>query len=155
MIYTKNSTTFADRIIHGDCISVLRSFPSESIDLVVTDPPYIVDYMSRDGRTIFGDNNASWIKPAFREVHRVLKPDSFCISFYGWNKVERFMYAWKDVGLRPVGHFVWAKDYASSEGFTKANHECAYLLVKGNPTSPPTPPRPVKNSGLLPRPTAA
>ena len=29
-----------NKIIHGDCIKVLKTFPDESIDLVFADPPY-------------------------------------------------------------------------------------------------------------------
>ena len=28
----------------GDCLEVLKSMPSESIDLIVTDPPYLMNY---------------------------------------------------------------------------------------------------------------
>jgi hypothetical protein len=27
-----------------------------------------------------------WLKPAFAQVYRVLKQDSFCVSFYGWRQ---------------------------------------------------------------------
>ena len=29
-----------NRIIHGECVEVLKSFPNESVDLVFADPPY-------------------------------------------------------------------------------------------------------------------
>ena len=29
-----------NRIIHGDCVDVLKAFPDESVDLVFADPPY-------------------------------------------------------------------------------------------------------------------
>ena len=41
---------FINRIIHGDCIEVMRTMPETSVNLIVTDPPYIVNYRSRDGR---------------------------------------------------------------------------------------------------------
>ncbi len=132
---------FTNKIIYGDCIDVMRRMQSASVDLIVTDPPYLVNYMSRDGRTVAGDSSAHWLKPAFAEVYRVLKPDRFMVSFYGWNKVERFMYAWKDAGFIPVSHLVFVKDYHSKEGFTKSCHENAYLLAKGNPKKPDNPPR--------------
>jgi len=63
----------------------------------------------------------------------VLKPDSFCICFYGWNRIDLFMKAWKVAGFAPVGHLVWHKDYPSRTGHLKACHEQAYLLAKGRP----------------------
>jgi adenine-specific DNA-methyltransferase len=55
------------------------------------------------------------------------------VSFYGWGASDLFMQAWKESGLRPVGHIVFCKPYASSERFLGYQHECAYLLAKGNP----------------------
>src|SRR5205814_145854 len=89
----KPITDFLDRVIHGDCIPIMRSMPSASVDLILTDPPYLVNYHARDGRHYANDTNDRWLCPAFREIHRVLKPDCFCISFYGWPWVERFMHA--------------------------------------------------------------
>lgn len=129
---------FTNRIIHGDCIALMRSMPEESIDLIVTDPPYLVNYRDRAGRTVAGDNpsDAAWLAPAVTEMYRVLKADRFCVSFYGWNKVQYFMEAWRAAGFVPVSHLVFIKDYASKQGFTRAYHECAYLLAKGNPPKP-------------------
>lgn len=128
--------TYINQVVTGDCVTVLKNIESESVNFVLTDPPYLVNYQSRDGRKVYNDDNAAWLKPAFAEVARVLKPDSFCVSFYGWNKAEKFLTAWKSVGLYPVGHFVWVKRYASRSRFVLYSHESAYLLAKGHPARP-------------------
>lgn len=120
----------------GDCTQIMRLIPDSSVDLIVTDPPYLVNYRSRDGRTIAGDVNGDWLKPACAEMFRVLRHNRFVISFYGWNHADKFITAWRAAGFRIVGHFVFAKHYASRRGFTEARHECAYLLAKGNPQTP-------------------
>jgi len=76
---------------------------------------------------------------AFSDAYRVLKPNSFCVCFYGWNRVDEFFSAWRRAGFRPVGHIVWQKNYASSTGFLQSRHEQAYLLIKGNPDRPAKP----------------
>jgi DNA modification methylase len=81
---------------------------------------------------VTNDNNRAWLRPAFREIYRVLKPATFWVSFYAWNKVHHFMLAWRDAGLRPVGHVVFRKCYASSARFLRYEHEAAYLLAKGD-----------------------
>ena len=46
-------------IYHGDCLQLLPSFPAGSVDFVLTDPPYLVNYRGRwDGerRVIVGDD---------------------------------------------------------------------------------------------------
>lgn len=131
--------TFRNRIIQGNSAAVLRRFPEGCIDLVVTDPPYLVSYRDRSGRTLAGDDAPEMVLPCFAELYRVLKDNSLCISFYGWNRVDLFMAAWRDAGFAPVGHIVWRKNYASRTGFLKACHEQAYLLAKGRPRRPAQP----------------
>jgi site-specific DNA-methyltransferase (adenine-specific) len=135
---TQPIDVFTNRVIHGDCIEVLKTMPSESIDLVVTDPPFLVNFRDRDGRSFANDNpnNATWLKPAFSEVYRVLKPDKFCISFYGFHHTDKYLNAWRSAGFRTLDLIVWSKQYTSSEGFIQRDHESAYLLAKGKPRKP-------------------
>ena len=132
--------SWINRVIHGDCLEVLRTMPPSSVDMVLTDPPYAVRYTDRSGRTLANDDNTRWIYPAFSELYRVLKPDSYAVCFYGWSKVDRFFAAWREIGFRPVGHFVWVKRYASCARHTRMRHEQAYLLAKGYPPLPKEPP---------------
>ena len=71
---TKKIDARPDQVIQGDCIQVLKELPSESVDLVITDPPYLVNYRSRDGRTLANDDNHQWLEPAFAEIHQVGLP---------------------------------------------------------------------------------
>lgn len=137
--FEKTNQPTDNQIIHGDCIDVLKTLPDKSVNLVITDPPYLVNYKSRDGRTILNDNDEKWMQPAFNEVYRTLKNNSFMVCFYGWPKVDRFMEHWKNAGFLPVGHFVWSKRYASRIRFVGYSHEQAYLLAKGWPKLPKQP----------------
>ncbi|HEY4360357.1 MAG TPA: DNA methyltransferase [Bryobacteraceae bacterium] len=124
-------------------LTILPQIPSRSIDFVLTDPPYLAHYLDRTGRTVQNDRRDAWLVPAFAEISRVLKPGRFCVSFYGWPKADKFLAAWKAAGLRPVGHLVWSKRYASAKRFVAYCHEQAYLLAKGNPAQPARPIRDV------------
>lgn len=126
-------------IFNADCIDVMQSFDDGAIDFILTDPPYVTRYRDRSGRTVANDDNGRWLRPAFREMRRILKDGGFCVSFYGWNKVDLFMDAWRAAGFRIVGHLVFRKDYASSARFLRYEHEQAYLLTKGNPSRPTKP----------------
>ncbi len=60
-----------DRIIQGDCLKVMAGFPAESVDLIVTDPPYGLSFMGKD-----------WDKAVpkvevWKECLRVLKSGAF------------------------------------------------------------------------------
>ncbi len=104
--------------------------------MVLTDPPYGVNYRDHLGRSIANDRSLDGVLGAFSELYRVLKPNRFCISFYGWGRVDEFFRAWTAAGFRPVGHLVWHKSYASRTGFLRSHHEQAYLLAKGFPAKP-------------------
>ena len=40
------------RFILGNCIDVMRGFPDRAVDLIVTDPPYLVGFKDRQGRQL-------------------------------------------------------------------------------------------------------
>lgn len=126
-------------ILHGDCIDVMRNLPANSVDFILTDPPYLVNYRDRDGRTIHNDSNSDWLKPAMAQAYRVLKQNRLMLCFYGWTKVDKFFAAWKDAGFQPVGHIVFRKEYSSKSRFLSYRHEQAYLLAKGRPPLPKQP----------------
>jgi site-specific DNA-methyltransferase (adenine-specific) len=139
MVQFDTSSPPRNTILKGDCISLMRDLERHSVDFILTDPPYITRYRGRDGRTVANDDNACWLKPAFRQMHRVLKPGGFMVSFYGWNKVDLFVDAWREAGFRIVGHLVFRKRYASSARFLRYAHEQAYLLAKGDVALPAKP----------------
>jgi DNA modification methylase len=130
------SSTFINTIVNGDCIEVMHQLPADSVDFVLTDPPYLVNYLDRSRRSIHNDSNAAWLKPAMAEVYRLLKNDRLMLCFYGWSRVHHFMNAWMEAGFRPAGHIVFVKRYTSKTRFVRYQHEQAYLLAKGNPSLP-------------------
>ena len=132
-------TPFRNTIIHADCTKALSMLPDRSVDFILTDPPYIANYRSRDGRRVPGDDNDKWLKPAFAQMYRVLANDSFAVSFYGWPRADRFIQAYRAAGFRVVGHLTFPKTYASSTRFLRYCHESAHLLAKGNPSPPEKP----------------
>ncbi len=134
------SSPMLNRVTRGNCVDVMKEMPSGSVDLILTDPPYLVRYLDRSGRSVRNDDNDAWLDPAFAQMHRVLKDGKFCVSFYAWNKVDRFVAAWKRAGFSIAGHVVFPKKYASKSRFLSYRHEQAYLLVKGNGALPDNPP---------------
>ncbi len=126
----------SDNILLGDCAEELARIPNGIIDLVVTDPPYIARYKDRTDRRVLGDDNWRWIAPSFSQIYRVLKSDSYCVSFYGWQHVEKLMTTWKQIGFYPVAHLVWQKRYPSKQGVVGYMHEQAFVLAMGRPANP-------------------
>ena len=70
------------RILQGDCFELIKTLEDNSVDLVITSPPYadIVNY----GKNISikkPNEYCDWLLPLFNEIHRVLKPSgSFILN---------------------------------------------------------------------------
>lgn len=126
-------------ILNTDCVQGMANLASNSVQMILTDPPYLVNYNDRQGRSVVNDNlnNGDWLTPAFSQMYRVLDNNRYAVVFYGWNEVDKFIIAWRKAGFRVVGHFVFYKKYASNARNNKKHmayrHECAYLLTKGYP----------------------
>lgn len=132
--------TIADNtLIHGDCLAVLPTLPAASAQFILTDPPYIANYRSRDGRAVPNDDRDDWLLPAFAELYRVLQRNQCAVSFYGWPHADKFLHAYRCAGFRVVGHLTFPKRYSSASKLLSYRHECAYLLAKGYPQRPQQP----------------
>src|SRR5579872_126960 len=126
-------------IYQGDCREMLHQLAPVSSVMMLTDPPYLVSYNGRWGSEwgmIKGDSDPGWLAPAFVELWRVLRPDSLCLSFYGWPHADIFLTVWKLIGFKPASQIVCIKDAIGLGYFTRGQHEAAYLLAKGNPAKP-------------------
>ena len=126
-------------IICGDAASVLDRLEDKSVDLVLTDAPYLCNYRDRTGRSLQGDNSPDMVLPVFPHLYRVLKDHNYCLLFCGWNAIPQFSAAWQEAGFRTAGHIVWRKSYTSSARHLQYQHESAWLLRKGNPAPPDKP----------------
>ena len=73
----------------------MKKIPDKSIDLVLTDPPYGIEYQSNARKQRFeiieNDNNLDFIVPMFYEFYRILKLNSSLYCFVGWNMCEDFI----------------------------------------------------------------
>ena len=78
-------------IINGDCLDELKKIATESIDLVVTDPPYKVS--QNYGGGIDADNlrNVASVLRTFPEISRVLKSGKMFACFYD-NRILPFLF---------------------------------------------------------------
>ena len=128
-------------LLLGACEKRLQAIPNSTFDFLCTDAPYGVDYIDATNRSIKGDVDLHYLKPAFKEMYRVLKPNTYGVCFYGYTRIGEFMEAWTAAGFRIVGHLVFEKHYASNRrrSHTERRHENAYLLAKGRPAFPAQP----------------
>lgn len=69
-----------DTIINADCMDVLKQLPDKCVDLVLTDPPYGMNFKSNHRTKKFNkienDNNLNWLPQWVNEINRIKKDDS-------------------------------------------------------------------------------
>jgi DNA modification methylase len=92
-------------LYHGDCREILPTLPK--VDLVLTDPPYGIDYVSRWGSTSFakvrGDREVctDWIPS--------LPPCSVVFLFTRWDVLQPWREGLESIGLKVRDALVWDK----------------------------------------------
>lgn len=77
-----------------DCLVEMKRIPNSSIDCVITDPPYWMDFQSNYRKEkydkIKNDDCVSWIDDFVDEIYRVMKNDSHWYIFCSFHNVDKF-----------------------------------------------------------------
>lgn len=97
---------------HGDCAEVLKEYPNECVDLIVTSPPY-ADQRSSTYGGIHPDRYVEWFLPRSAEFLRVLKPTGSFVLNIKEKAVngERHTYVLELIlALRKQG-WLWTEEY--------------------------------------------
>lgn len=107
----------APTVLHGDCIEVMRTMEPNSIDAIVTDPPYGLGFMGKAWDAL--PPGKEWAE----ECLRVLKPGGHILAFGGSRTWHRLAVAIEDAGFEIRESIFW--HYGS--GFPKSHNVSASL----------------------------
>ena len=99
-----------NQVIHGDCLETLKTLEDNSIDSIVTDPPYGLSFMGKKWDYDV-PNTEIW-----QECLRVLKPGGYLLAFAGTRTQHRMAVRIEDAGFEIRDMIAWV--YAS--GFPKS-----------------------------------
>src|SRR5438445_12987543 len=125
---------FLDKIIKGNCIEVMRKFPAESIDLVLTDPPYGITLKAQRKTskfhdvTIANDDQLAWLPHWSSELYRVAKNVAYI--FCGWSTVGEFQTQLTRAGFKIKNVLVWHKNWLGMGNNFRPNYELIILAIK-------------------------
>jgi len=131
-----------DQIHNMDCIEGMKNLPDASIDLVITDPPFAIDfkacrsnYNRTHSRVITGYNEigadayADFTLGWMSEACRVLKPSGSMFVFSGWNNLKDILVAIDRLGLTTVNHIIWKYQFGvvCKRRFVTSHYHCLFV----------------------------
>lgn len=83
-----------NKITNADCLDILKKLPDKCIDLVLTDPPYGMNYQSGRRKEkynkIENDCSLEWFPDFLCELQRVSKDDAHWYIFCSWHNIDVF-----------------------------------------------------------------
>ena len=130
-----------NKIYNEDCLEGMKRIPDGSVDLIVTDPPYLISYKTnyrknkghKFTKEIANDNNPDIIAGYIKECHRILKNDSAMYVFCSFDKVDFFKQELEKY-FKVKNMIVWVKNNHTA-GDLKAQfgkkYELVFLVNKG------------------------
>lgn len=142
-------------VIEGDCLAAMQALPHESVEAVITDPPYSsgarrdahkglrrsmnrgtedAEWFATDDLTT---NGFTWLMRACAvERARVLVPGGHVLVFIDWRMAAALSGAIESADLRHLGLLVWNKTYFGMGSCFRNQHELVLHFTKGQHAPP-------------------
>jgi len=130
------------QIYNMDCVEGMQRLPEGCVDLVITDPPFAIDFKAKrtnynrtGGRVLAGygevhakdyqDFTLKWMEA----VHRVLKQSGSMFVFSGWNNLKDVLVALDKLGFVTVNHVIWKYQFGvvCKRRFVTSHYHCLYV----------------------------
>ena len=130
-----------NKIYNEDCLEGMKRISDGSVDLIVTDPPYLINYSRhvkghRFENKILNDNNPELISKYIKECYRILKNNSAMYMFTSHKTVDFFKQELENAGFNVKNMIIWDKqrqgmgDTSTVFGF---QYELIFFVSKGQP----------------------
>jgi len=122
-----------NQISCGNCIEVMKTLPADSVDTVITDPPYGLGFMGK----AWDKSGIAFNPETWRQVLRVAKPGAIMLCFGGSRTYHRIACAIEDAGwqIRDTIMWLYGSGFPKSLDISKAIDKQSGMYVKGE-TSP-------------------
>jgi len=95
-------------LIHGDCVEQMAAMAENSVDAVVCDPPYGLEFMGKEWDGMgHGNSQQAWHHRWAVEALRVLRPGGHLLAFGGTRTSHRLVCALEDAGFEIRDTICW------------------------------------------------
>lgn len=131
-----------NHIVLGDSQKFIQLIPNNSIDLIVTDPPYLINYKTNHRKNkehkfckeIAKDNNPDLVEFIIKQLYRILKDNSAMYIFCSFDKVDWFKRIIEKSGFNIKNMIVWVKNNWTAGDLENAygkQYELCFYVNKG------------------------
>jgi site-specific DNA-methyltransferase (adenine-specific) len=131
-----------NKIYNKDCIIGMKTIPDETIDLVVTDPPFAINFKAKKAnynrtasRVLSGYNEIN-VEDYYKftnnwmlQVKRVLKKSGSMYVFSGWNNLKDILTALDVNGFTTINHIIWKYQFGvvTAKKFVTSHYHCLFV----------------------------
>ena len=106
------------KLINDNCLKAFKNIEGGSIDCIIADPPYLMNYKTNYRKNknhdfckpIYGDDDEEVIHSFIKESYRVLKNNTAMYMFCNSNKIDFFKREIEDAGFKIKNIIVWVKN---------------------------------------------
>lgn len=139
---SNNQQNYENKIINTDCITGMKTIPDSVIDLIITDPPFAINFKAKRANynrnydnVLEGYNEIkqedyypfsySWIN----EAYRVLKQSGSMFVFSGWSNLKDILIALDEIGFELVNHIIWKYQFGvvTKNRYVSSHYHCLYV----------------------------
>ncbi len=129
-------------IHHADCMKGMKTMPESCIDLIITDPPFAIDFRAQrsnynrtQSRVLKGygeiakSDYPNFSRQWMKEAHRLLKPTGSAFIFSGWNNLKDILIAADETGWITINHVIWKYQFGvfTKRRFVSSHYHCLFL----------------------------
>jgi len=130
------------KLLCGDCLERMKEIPDKSVDLIVTDPPYLINYKTNHRKNkkhdfcsvIKNDNNFEMISIYIKECYRIMKDNSAMYMFCNCDKVDYFKQELEKAKFKIKNMIIWVKNnWTAGDLYAQfgKQYEIVFLVNKG------------------------
>jgi len=136
-----------NKIYNQNCIDGMKDIPDNKIDLVITDPPFAINFKPKKANY---NRIASRVLPGYNEIeskdyynftynwmnqiNRILKKSGSMYVFSGWNNLKDILTALDENGFITINHIIWKYQFGvvTSKKFVTSHYHCLYVCKNNN-----------------------
>lgn len=131
-----------NKIYHGDCVKGMQKLPAGLVDLVITDPPFAIEFKAKRSNY---NRTASRVLDGYSEIpadkylefthqwmsgaYKALKDSGSMYVFSGWSNLKDILVALDNIGFKTINHIIWKYQFGvvTKRKFVTSHYHCLYV----------------------------